>query len=81
MFAIKESIGRLKVLVDEVNEDSQEQARGVEQISKAMVRVDQVTQSNTASAEDTVSASEEMSAQALSLKDVVNRLREMVESH
>ena len=81
MFAIKESIGRLKVLVDEVNEDSQEQARGVEHISKAMVRVDQVTQSNTASAEDTVSASEEMSAQALSLKDVVNRLREMVESH
>ena len=81
MAGITESATRLKLLVDEVNEGSQEQARGVEQISKAMVQVDQVTQSNAAGAEETASASEEMSAQAQSLQYVVNRLREMVESH
>jgi hypothetical protein len=64
--------------VDEVNLGSQEQARGIEQISKAIAQMDQVTQSNAANAEESASASEEMSAQAEALNNIVLQLRALV---
>ena len=38
------SAQKVKTLVDEVSLGSQEQARGIEQISKALTQMDQVTQ-------------------------------------
>ncbi len=76
--AITESAGKVKTLVDEVNLGSQEQARGIEQISKSLAQMDQVTQSTAANAEQSASASEEMSAQAEALNHAVAALRSLV---
>jgi methyl-accepting chemotaxis protein len=72
--AITESATKVKTLVDEVSLGSQQQAREIEQISKAISQMDQVTQSTAANAEESASASEEMSAQAKSLKQIVAEL-------
>ncbi len=69
---------KMKTLVDEVNLGSQEQARGIEQVGKAIVQMEKVTQSTAANAEETASAAEELNAQSETLKDVVGRLTAMV---
>jgi methyl-accepting chemotaxis protein len=76
--AITESAAKVKTLVDEVNSGSQEQARGIGEISKSIAEMDRVTQSNAASAEQTASASEEMSAQAEALQNIARELRTLV---
>ncbi|HWY49645.1 MAG TPA: methyl-accepting chemotaxis protein [Bryobacteraceae bacterium] len=76
--AITESAIKVKTLVDEVNLGSQEQARGINQISKAIAQMDQVTQSTAANAEESASASQEMSAQAEALNNIAQQLRSMV---
>jgi methyl-accepting chemotaxis protein len=68
----------VKTLVDEVNTGSQEQARGIDQISKAIAQMDQVTQGTAASAEESASASEELSAQAQALNHIVAELGTLV---
>jgi methyl-accepting chemotaxis protein/methyl-accepting chemotaxis protein-1 (serine sensor receptor) len=79
--AITTSTVKVKTLVDEVNLGSQEQARGIEQISKAIAQMDQVTQSTAASAEESASASEELSAQAEAMQHAVTKLSRLVDSH
>jgi len=69
---------KVKTLVDEVNLGSREQARGIEQIGKAMAQMDHVTQSTAANAEETASAAEELNAQSEMLQEVVERLAAMV---
>jgi methyl-accepting chemotaxis protein len=76
--AITESSTQVKTLVDEVNMGSQEQARGIDQISKAIAQMDQVTQGTAASAEQSASASEELSAQAQALNHIVMGLGQLV---
>jgi methyl-accepting chemotaxis protein len=78
--AITESTIKVKTLVDEVNLGSQEQARGIQQISKAIAQMDQVTQGTAASAEQSASASEELSAQAEAMKHAVSKLSRLVDS-
>jgi methyl-accepting chemotaxis protein len=65
-------------LVAEIATAAREQAQGIEQINTAITQMDQVTQSNSASAEESASAAEELDAQAASLKDMVDRLRQLV---
>jgi methyl-accepting chemotaxis protein/methyl-accepting chemotaxis protein-1 (serine sensor receptor) len=77
--AITESTVKVKTLVDEVNLGSQEQARGIEQISKAIAQMDQVTQSTAASAEEGASASEELSAQAEAMGHAIQKLTILVD--
>ena len=77
--AITESSAKVKTLVDEVNLGSQEQARGIGEISKAIEQMNQVTQSTAANAEESASASEELSAQAETMGEVVGQLRDLVE--
>jgi len=75
---ITESAGKVKTLVDEVEASSKEQAQGIDQISKAVAQMDQVTQKTAANAEESASASEELNAQSQSLMAVVKQLRELV---
>ena len=77
--SITESAARVKVLVDEVNQGSQEQSRGMEQVSSALLQLDKVTQSNAASAEESASASVELAAQAETMDDIAQQLRMVVE--
>lgn len=76
--AITASAAKVKTLVDEVNLGSQEQSRGIDQISRALGQMDQVTQGTAASAEQSASASEELSAQAEALHQIVATLRILV---
>ena len=78
MRQITASSSKVKSLVDEVNRRSQGQARGMEQISKAISQMDQVTQQTASSAEQSASASLELSSQAESMHQVIQRLEEMV---
>jgi methyl-accepting chemotaxis protein/methyl-accepting chemotaxis protein-1 (serine sensor receptor) len=76
--AITGEVAKVKTLVDEVNLGSQEQARGIEQIGKAITQMEQVTQKTAANAEESASAAEELNAQSETLKDIVERLTAMV---
>ena len=66
-------------LATEVATASQEQTQGIVQINTAVGQMDQVTQSNAASAEESAAAAEELNAQAYALKSVVGELLHLVE--
>lgn len=67
-----------KTLVEEVNLGSQEQARAIDQISKAIVQMQNVTQTTAASAEESAAAAEEPTAQSRTLQEIAERLTIMV---
>jgi len=75
---ITDGAGKVKILVDEVEASSKEQAQGIEQISRAVVQMDEVTQRNAANAEESASASEELDAQSQALLAVVWQLQALV---
>jgi methyl-accepting chemotaxis protein len=75
---ITEQSSKMKELVDEINLGSQEQSRGVGQISKAIQQMEQVTQGTAASAEETAAAAEQLTAQSHSVKEIVNHLTSLV---
>jgi methyl-accepting chemotaxis protein/methyl-accepting chemotaxis protein-1 (serine sensor receptor) len=77
--AITAESSKIKVLVDEINLGSVEQSRGIEQISRSITQMEQVTQASAANAEQGAAAAQELNAQAETLKDVVGRLRLMVQ--
>jgi len=76
--AVTEDVAQVKTLVDQINLGSQEQARGIEQIGRAITQMEQVTQTAAASAEENAAAAEEMSAQSETMKDVLKGLTAMV---
>ena len=65
-------------MVDEVHVGSQEQARGLEQISKSVSQMEHVTQKTAASAEQSAAAGEELNAQAETLQTIVNDIMALV---
>lgn len=54
---------------------SKEQAQGIEQTNSGLEQIDQVTQGNTASAEESASAAEELAAQAQQLAGMISRFK------
>ncbi|MEN6337299.1 MAG: methyl-accepting chemotaxis protein, partial [Phycisphaerales bacterium] len=75
---IVQSVGKTTDLVSEIAAASQEQAQGIDQVNTAVSQMDKVTQQNAANAEESASASEELSAQAESMKEIVGQLVAMV---
>ena len=71
---ITSTIAKVNDLVSEISAASNEQAQGIDQINQAVSQMDKVTQGNAANAEESASASEEMSAQASQMKDMVGEL-------
>ena len=76
--SVTEQARTVKTLVDQINLGSQEQARGLNEVSKAITQMEQLTQSTAATAEETASASEELTVQSDAMKEVVYRLSLMV---
>ena len=76
--AITGDSAHVKTLVEEVNLSSQEQARGIDQISKAIVQMQNVTQTTAASAQESAAAAEELTAQSRTLQEIAERLTIMV---
>jgi|GEM_PF-337697 len=72
---------KVNALVSEIAAASNEQARGIEQVSAAVNQMDQVTQSNAAAAEESASASEELSSQAVEMNNIVSNLVILVGGH
>jgi methyl-accepting chemotaxis protein len=62
-------------LVGEIAIASNDQATGIAQINQGIAQVSQVTQGNTATAEESAAASEELTAQAHLLQDMVGRFK------
>lgn len=77
--SIFESSGRVSGLVGAVNKVNQEQSKNVLGISGAISQLDNLTQANAASAEETASASEELNGQACELNTMVRTLKEIIE--
>jgi uncharacterized phage infection (PIP) family protein YhgE len=77
--AITLSTTKVKTLVDEVSLGSQEQARGIQLIAKAIARMEAMTQKTAAGAEESATASEQLSAQAKNMELLVFELRVMVD--
>ena len=75
---VSQSAGKAAELVGEISAASSEQAQGISQISKAIAEMDKVVQQNAANAEESASASEEMNAQALNMKGVIESLHHLV---
>ncbi len=69
---------RIKTIVEGVSVASVEQARGIEQIGSAVTAMEQVTQANAASVEESASAALQLTAQAAAVKDTAARLSLMV---
>jgi methyl-accepting chemotaxis protein len=66
------SIRKTADLVQEVAAASSQQSTGIDQVNKAMVAVDQVTQRNAAASEELAATAEEMAAQAQSLQELMS---------
>jgi methyl-accepting chemotaxis protein len=75
---IVEKAGAMNSLVAEIATASQEQDKGIGQLTTAVQQMDKVTQSNASNAEETASAAEELNAHADSLKDTVSELVSLV---
>ena len=69
------NIKKTATLVQEITEACREQATGADQIRKAMEVLDQVTQQNSATSEESAAASEELSAQAMAMEDLVSHFK------
>jgi methyl-accepting chemotaxis protein len=71
-------VEKVTQLIGDVATASNEQAQGIEQVNAAVSQMDQVTQSNAANSEEAASASEELSAQAKELNDMIVTLGRIV---
>ncbi|HEY3441300.1 MAG TPA: methyl-accepting chemotaxis protein [Paludibaculum sp.] len=69
----------IQSLVNGVNEGSREQTKGIEQVTRAVAQMEQVTQSSAASSEQSSAAAEELQAQSESVRQTVARLAAMIE--
>lgn len=77
---IVSKIRQVDELVAEVSGASREQTQGITQINGAVGQMDQVTQSNAASAEESAAAAQELNAQAMAMKQAVGELSALVHS-
>ncbi len=75
---IVQGIGKTTDLVSEIAAASAEQSQGIDQVNTAMAQMDKVTQQNAGNAEESASASEELSAQAEQMNQIVDELAALV---
>ncbi len=69
------SVKKVSDIVAEIAAASREQSVGIEQVNRAVVQMDQITQQNAALVEETISASKVMTGQVRDLNDTLGRFR------
>jgi methyl-accepting chemotaxis protein len=67
------SVKRVSDIVGEIAAASQEQATGIEQVGKAMVQMDRVTQSNSSQTEELAATASSLASQSSHLESLVSR--------
>ena len=77
--AVSSDTAQVKTLVDQVSGGSEEQARGLEQIGKAIALMERSGQTTAATAEESAAAAQELTAQSETLTDIGRQLRELVD--
>ncbi len=75
---IVQSARGMESLIVEIATASEEQSQGITQMNTAMQQMDQVTQTNAGSAEETAAAAEELNAQAVSMQHAAAELQILV---
>jgi methyl-accepting chemotaxis protein/methyl-accepting chemotaxis protein-1 (serine sensor receptor) len=70
--------GQVKVLVDEVHMGSQEQARGIDQVARAVTQMQEVTQKTASNAEEGAASGRELDGHAERLNTLVGKMHELV---
>ncbi len=73
--SIVEGSGKVANFLEEIAQASREQAQAIEQITEGMDQIDQATQANTASAEESASAAEELAGQSDQLRGLVGQFK------
>jgi methyl-accepting chemotaxis protein len=69
------AVKKVADIISEISAASQEQSSGIEQVNKAVMQMDQITQQNAALVEETAAASQSMTDQAAGLQGLVNRFK------
>ena len=70
---IVDGLGKVNVLISEIANGSQKQAFGIEQVSSGLTQIGQVTETNTASAEESAAAAEQLSHRSQVLRKMLKR--------
>lgn len=73
--AVVEGAKEVTVSIDHISEASEEQAIAISQVTQGIGQISSVVQTNSATAEESAAASEELSGQAQMLKSLVGRFR------
>ena len=71
---VAENVSRCNDLVSEIAAASEEQSHGIEQVNTAVGEMDGIIQQNAANAQESASASAEMSSQAHKMQEIVSDL-------
>ena len=69
----------MNAIVSEIATATDEQNKGIRELSEAVTQMDKVTQGNASSAEETAAASQELNGNAASLNDTVHELMSLVQ--
>ncbi|EAT16344.1 CZB domain-containing protein [Desulfuromonas acetoxidans] len=66
---------KVSTLLEEIAIASNEQAQGIEQVTVGLSQIDKVTQQNTATAEESAAAAEELSSQAAQMREMLKKFK------
>ncbi len=69
------NVSKVTELIAEIADSSNEQAQGIDQVNTGLNQIDDVTQANTASAEESAAAAVELSSQADKLMQTLSRFK------
>jgi len=75
MMTMVEGINHSVILIDQITEASNEQAVSIMQVTQGIEQISAVVQTNSATAEESAAASEELSGQAYMLKSLVSKFK------
>jgi methyl-accepting chemotaxis protein len=75
---ISEQVTRISTVLNEVSTSSKQQADGVSEISTSVQNIENVTQNNSSNSEETAATAEELSGQVHGLKNMSEKLLNMV---
>jgi methyl-accepting chemotaxis protein len=72
---IVQSVGKITELIGEIAIDSKDQAERIYQINQELSQIDQITQSNTANAEETAATAEQLAGQTTYLEELLDNFK------
>jgi methyl-accepting chemotaxis protein len=72
---MKTGIHKVAAIINDIERSSKDQAQAISQITEALTQIGNVTQTNTASAEQSTSAAQELASQAAALNKMINSFK------